>query len=125
MHQAQCSTVCKPHPVTDVVHPVLTYLCIGRINAVFLHHKKIEILHVCVVVRECSVYGFHLAHCLVEYKGAFTGLVHKLVFIFKSVDVAHHLADPGSGNLVLKLRAGNLHRLFGAGGGSEKDKKGN
>ena len=114
MHKAKGGTVCKPHPVPDVVHPVLPYLCIGGIHPILLHHHKIEVLNVCIVIGEGSVHSLHLAHGLVEYKRSFAGLVHKLVLIFKSVDVAHHLAYPRAGYLIFKLRAGNLQRLLGA-----------
>ena len=86
-------------------------MCVSGVHAVLLHHQEIEVLHVRVVVGEGAVYGGHLADGLVEDEGALAGLVYELVFVFKSVDVAHHLAQPCACYLVLELRAGNLQRL--------------
>ena len=114
VHESQGGAVGKPHAVADVIHPAFADLRVGGVDAIFLHHHEIEILDIGVVVGESPVDGFHLAHRLVEHEGALARLVHELVLIFKSVDVAHHLADPRAGYLVLELGAADLERL-GAG----------
>ena len=119
VHQAQGGAVCKPHAVPDVIHPTLFHLRIGGIHAVFLHHHEIEILDIGIVVGESAVNGSHLADCLVEHEGAFAGLVHELVLVLEAVDIAHHLPQPGSGNLVFQLCAGNLLRLAAGRGEQE------
>ena len=88
-----------------------------------LHHQKIEVFHIGVIVGESTVHGGHLGHGLVEDEGTFAGFIDKLVLVFKSIDITYHLAQPGAGNLVLELRAGNLQRLLGA-GGQQQEKKG-
>ena len=108
MHQAQGGPVGQPYAVADVVHPAFLHLRIGRVGAIFLHHHQIEIFHIGVVVGEGAIDGRHLAHGLVPDEGSFARFFHELVFVFQAVYIADHLANPGSGNLVFELCAGNL-----------------
>ena len=103
VHGSEGGAVCKPHAVADMVHPTLANLGVGRMDTIFLHHQKIEVLHIRIIIGEGSVHGGHLAYSLVEHERRFTRLFNEFVLILESVDIAHHLPQPGPGYLVVEL----------------------
>ena len=103
MHKTEGGAVCKPYPVSDVIHPSVTDLCISRLCAELLHEGEVHVLDVSVIVRECSVDFCHLFHTLLPSERTFTRLVYEIVLVLETIDVSDHLAEPCAGNLVSEL----------------------
>ena len=106
VHQPQRGTVGQPHAVADVVHPPFAHLGVGRFGAVLLHEHQIEVLDVGIVVREGAVVLLHLRQTLgvsIGEVGLVTLLLDELVLEGQAIHVAHHLAEPCTGNLVAQF----------------------
>ena len=103
VHKPQGGAVGKPHAVADMIHPPLAHLSVGRFDAIFLHQRQVDVLHVGIVVGKGSVVFLEFVNILGVPEGETRlgrRLVDEFVFKRKAVDIAYHLTDPGSGDFV-------------------------
>ena len=103
VHEPQGGAVGKPHAVADMIHPPVAHLSVGRFDAVFLHQRQVDVFHVGIVVGKSSVVFLEFVNILGVPEGEtrlWCRLVDEFVFKRKTVDIAYHLTDPGSGDFV-------------------------